>query len=635
MRWAQFKMASWLSQLQAKTETFLEQVDAVAADQLKVITPARGSRADGTPHAEGEEDEPPVARKPSQHDILSLLNGDEAKEPARPQAATPVKRSLSSTTASRGLDKMEVKPPAAAPAAVATTGASPDPALAQLQLENKMLKSEITALEDEVASFASRMRASQDTLAETKESLVSARQQLADVTSARNKLNTEAAKLRESLAGKDKEFARLQAQISAQQEQLRIAQQQREAMLADHLSAGDVQSRNIESLRSEIEMLKANTHNGDAALASSRADFEARLRTAEGSLAERSKQVAELEAALQQSKATLSEQATSASTLRQELDKLSREYSDYKVRATRILQSKDKAIEDLRGGTGGGEPGTMDAETLRRQHDALATELEEARTQVAELTTKLQDLQQQQQADTEWTEARIAELEQQYREEKEHRVAAEAARDSKDRDVQALTDELARTQHNLQAAAAARQAEMESLQAQLARRPALSVAQAEAEQRYHTMTASLLQKQQQLEAAVAEKSALALQLETERRRHREEQRSSVTRPEVHAVPMGTAWEEGSLPIRAAFVSGSADTPMIRRVKQAANVVDSFSIRLGVFLRRFPAARIFVLIYMALMHMWVMIVLLTYTPEMHSEHGGQPGMPGMPVQPVHL
>lgn len=91
---------------------------------------------------------------------------------------------------------------------------------------------------------------------------------------------------------------------------------------------------------------------------------------------------------------------------------------------------------------------------------------------------------------------------------------------------------------------------------------------------------------------------------------------------------------------------------------------SSSIRLGIFLRRYPMARVFVIIYMvssqcvkeclevkikksnlwekcnvlcvyrvylficllnvcfslqALLHLWVMIVLLTYTPEMHPSH----------------
>ena len=40
-----------------------------------------------------------------------------------------------------------------------------------------------------------------------------------------------------------------------------------------------------------------------------------------------------------------------------------------------------------------------------------------------------------------------------------------------------------------------------------------------------------------------------------------------------------------------------DNNMTRRVKMAANSIDKFSVRLGVFLRRYPMARIFVIVYM--------------------------------------
>ncbi|GFT78430.1 hypothetical protein NPIL_573251 [Nephila pilipes] len=41
------------------------------------------------------------------------------------------------------------------------------------------------------------------------------------------------------------------------------------------------------------------------------------------------------------------------------------------------------------------------------------------------------------------------------------------------------------------------------------------------------------------------------------------------------------------------------------------------IRLGVFFRRYPITRVFVFVYMLLLHFWVMIVLLTYEPEIHN------------------
>lgn len=43
-----------------------------------------------------------------------------------------------------------------------------------------------------------------------------------------------------------------------------------------------------------------------------------------------------------------------------------------------------------------------------------------------------------------------------------------------------------------------------------------------------------------------------------------------------------------------------DHEVTRKMKRAASEIDKFSIRLGVFLKRYPIARIFVLFYMVLL-----------------------------------
>ena len=40
-----------------------------------------------------------------------------------------------------------------------------------------------------------------------------------------------------------------------------------------------------------------------------------------------------------------------------------------------------------------------------------------------------------------------------------------------------------------------------------------------------------------------------------------------------------------------------DAVVTKNVKRAANTIDRFSVRLGVFLRRYPIARLFVIAYM--------------------------------------
>ncbi|CAG2066137.1 unnamed protein product [Timema podura] len=66
-----------------------------------------------------------------------------------------------------------------------------------------------------------------------------------------------------------------------------------------------------------------------------------------------------------------------------------------------------------------------------------------------------------------------------------------------------------------------------------------------------------------------------------------------------------------------LVESPFDTSVARRVKRAYSSLDAVSIRTGVFLRRYPVARTLVACYMVLLHLWVMLVLFTYTPEAHQ------------------
>ena len=58
-------------------------------------------------------------------------------------------------------------------------------------------------------------------------------------------------------------------------------------------------------------------------------------------------------------------------------------------------------------------------------------------------------------------------------------------------------------------------------------------------------------------------------------------------------------------------------PLTRGAKKTMRAIDIFSIRLGVFLRRYPIARLFLLFYGFMLHVWVMVILLVDEPEVHS------------------
>lgn len=57
-----------------------------------------------------------------------------------------------------------------------------------------------------------------------------------------------------------------------------------------------------------------------------------------------------------------------------------------------------------------------------------------------------------------------------------------------------------------------------------------------------------------------------------------------------------------------------DSRMSRKVKRAYSNFDQLGIRFGAFLRRYPLARIFSIVYVCSLHLFVLLVLLQSTPS---------------------
>ena len=57
-----------------------------------------------------------------------------------------------------------------------------------------------------------------------------------------------------------------------------------------------------------------------------------------------------------------------------------------------------------------------------------------------------------------------------------------------------------------------------------------------------------------------------------------------------------------------------DSRMSRRVKRAYSKLDQMGVRLGLSLRRYPLARILSVLYVTMLHLFVVFVLLSSTPS---------------------
>lgn len=169
------------------------------------------------------------------------------------------------------------------------------------------------------------------------------------------------------------------------------------------------------------------------------------------------------------------------------------------------------------------------------------------------------------------------------------------------------------------------------------------------ELRLNSLTQSLVQKQTTLESTTAERNALRLQLEkldVSKANHfflktsnsttsQTQYRSTVTQirqqrvpylslnetddGELHSVwsPQKTMTNTSNFPAKSQvpnfMVENPFDSRVSRRVKRAYSSLDSIGVRLGVFMRRYPLVRILVIVYVAVLHLWVMFVLLSSTP----------------------
>lgn len=131
--------------------------------------------------------------------------------------------------------------------------------------------------------------------------------------------------------------------------------------------------------------------------------------------------------------------------------------------------------------------------------------------------------------------------------------------------------------------------------------------------RIYSLTQSLVQKQNSLEAVTAERNAIRIQLEKMENQHREKiQMLRLQRmPQIINV---NDTDDAKSQVPNFMQENPFDTRVARRVKRAYSSLDAVGIRLGVFMRRYPLIRILVIFYVAVLHLWVMLVLVTSTPN---------------------
>ncbi|XP_072166386.1 golgin subfamily A member 5-like [Diadema setosum] len=501
--------------------------------------------------------------------------------------------------------------------------------LSSLELENKLLRQEVSSLNQEMTSALDRAKKSLSEVNQLKDELKRRQTQISNSDAVVRQLRLHEDDLNEELNAKNSQLAvlrvRLQEadqEIKAKQETIQSVQEEKQRILQGHSDSSGMHSHALDSIKEKLHESEAALKREQESYRVAQTEFmerqgkiEVEQRTLTESLSMAQKKYNDEKVHSRELSEQLRVAKNSAEEAKQEL-------ADYKQKATRILQSKDKLISSLKEGAEGLEgvsAVSYELEELRNERDMLREELQQANIKMDQLRTDLQELESMQQIETESLQDQLRDLEEQFSQSQQQLRETETDLTRKGEELRYTEDDAHKLRLELQGRLKERDDEIQRLRNQLKTKSVSSSSQSELEGRLHALTESLIQKQTMLETLSSEKNSLGHQLERLQRQYNEVQASTRLTPS-HTVNLATYEDdEGARQRLPLFMQETpSDGGMTRNVKRAASTIDKFSIRLGVFLRRYPMARLFVICYMFLLHLWVMIVLLTYTPEVHGK-----------------
>ncbi|XP_004518036.1 golgin-84 [Ceratitis capitata] len=319
-----------------------------------------------------------------------------------------------------------------------------------------------------------------------------------------------------------------------------------------------------------------------------------------------------------------------------ETEQQRKELQEYRVKAQYSLQMKDALIAELK--ANGVTVGTnasyedesdsrllqMEFETLRHEQQQTLEENSTLRMQLKELRRDWQVINEQH---TEYLQnARITEeaLRKELRAERERLLSTESEQRVQAQELIKLRQQLS----NQMAASATRlqekETQMQQLRAEFLRRKTSAnteegLAVDSLDERLKVLTQTLVDKQQSVERITTERNALRIQLEKiQDQLHEQYAFNSTLHSGNKTVPRNPLLSNTTDDVKAQFPlllrENPFDNRVARRVKRVYSSLDSVGIRLGAFLRRYPLMRVFVLMYVGLLHLWVMFVLISSSPN---------------------
>lgn len=503
--------------------------------------------------------------------------------------------------------------------------------LSNLRLENQLLRNEVQSLNQEMASLLQRSKETQEELNKARVRVEKWNVDNSKSDRITRELRAQVDDLTEAVAAKDSQLAVLKVRLqeadqvlSSRTEALEALQSEKSRIMQDHNEGSSLQNQALQTLQERLHETDATLKREQESYKQMQSEFAARLNKMEVERQNLAEAVTLAERKYSEEKKKVEELQQQVKLHRSSVESAKQELVDYKQKATRILQSKEKLINSLKEGSSfeGLDSSTasgMELEELRHEKEMQKEEIQKLMGQIHQLRSELQDMEAQQVSEAESAREQLQDLQDQIAKQKASKQELETELDRMKQEFHYMEEDLHRTKNTLQSRIKDREEEIQKLRNQLTNKTLSNSSQSELESRLHQLTETLIQKQTMLESLSTEKNSLVFQLE----RLEQQVHSASTGPSSgSAINMsGVDSGEGTRLRNVPVLFNDTETNlagMYGKVRKAASSIDQFSIRLGIFLRRYPIARVFVIIYMALLHLWVMIVLLTYSPEMHHD-----------------
>ncbi|XP_074547335.1 golgin subfamily A member 5 [Halichoeres trimaculatus] len=500
--------------------------------------------------------------------------------------------------------------------------------LSSLRLENQLLRSEVSSLNQEMASVIQRAKDLQEELNQTRLRADRWNSEQSQSDRMLRELRSQVDDLTEALSAKDGQLAVLKIRLDEADQLLKSrvaaldeAQKEKSRIMQDHSEGSSMHTQALETIQERLREAELALRREQDSFRQMQSEYAGRLSKVEAERQMLAEAVTAAERRVAEEKLRADDHQQQLKSSKAAAESAKQELQDYKHKASRILQSKEKLISSLKEGSGldtldGSGAMAMELEDLRHDKELQREEIQKLQGQVHTLRIEIQDLENQALSEAEtWREQQV-QLEEQMAAHNRAKQEVEAEVERYKQELQYVEEDHHRSKTTLQSRIKDREDEIQKLRNQLTNKT-LSNSQAELENRLHQLTETLIQKQTMLEALGTEKSSLVFQLERLEQQLKNAQGGQSGGP---AINMSGLEVPGARQRSTPVLFSEQDAPGVYgKVRKAASTIDRFSIRLGIFLRRYPMARVFVILYMAVLHLWVMIVLLTYTPEMHHGH----------------